>query len=220
MAPAISANLIAVAAHLLVFIGVAALVIVVPGPDTAVVTKNVLLYGRRAALATSLGVAAGLAAWTVAAAVGVASLLRASAVAFTVVKLIGALYLIWLGIRALLAARHAAHAEGSHALSGPPLSPLGGFRQGFFSDVANPKIGVFFTSLLPQFVDPGQPVLLPFLMLGAVFVLMTAVWLFAYCLAAARAAETLQRPRVRATLDRVTGVVLIAIGLRVAAEHR
>ncbi|HUE26036.1 MAG TPA: LysE family transporter, partial [Solirubrobacteraceae bacterium] len=94
-------------AHLLVFVGVAGLVIVIPGPDTAVVTKNVLIHGRRTALGTSLGVGAGLSVWTVAAAVGVASLVRASAVAFTVLKLVGALYLIWLGIHSWRAARHA-----------------------------------------------------------------------------------------------------------------
>jgi threonine/homoserine/homoserine lactone efflux protein len=100
------------------------------------------------------------------------------------------------------------------------MGALGGFRQGFLSDLANPKIGVFFTSLLPQFVDPGRPVLLPFLALGGVFVCMTALWLCSYCLLAARAAEALQRPRVKAALDRVTGIVLIAIGLRLATERR
>jgi RhtB (resistance to homoserine/threonine) family protein len=206
---------------LLVFIGVAAIVIVVPGPDTAVVTKNVLVHGRRAALGTSLGVSAGLSVWTLAAAVGVASVLRASDLAFTVLKLAGALYLVWLGVQALRAARLAAGDEqASLAPPRPAMGALGGFRQGLFSDLANPKIGVFFTSLLPQFVDPGRPVLVPFLALGAVFVLMTVLWLCAYCLIAARAAETLQRPRVRAALDRVTGVVLIALGLRLATEHR
>lgn len=100
------------------------------------------------------------------------------------------------------------------------MGALGGFRQGFLSDLANPKIGVFFTSLLPQFVDPGRPVLLPFLVLGAIFVVMTLIWLALYSVIAARAAEALQRPRVRALMDRVTGAVLIAIGLRLAAEHR
>jgi RhtB (resistance to homoserine/threonine) family protein len=215
------AKLSAVGAHLLVFLGVAAIVIVVPGPDTAVVTKNVLLHGRRAAVGTSLGVSAGLSVWTLAAAVGLASVLRASDVAFTVLKLIGALYLVWLGLQALRTARHAtADGQASPPAARPAMSALGGFRQGFFSDLANPKIGIFFTSLLPQFVDPGRPVLLPFLALGAVFVLMTVLWLCAYCLIAARAAETLQRPRVKAALDRVTGVVLIALGLRLATEHR
>lgn len=209
-------------AHFLVFIGVAALVIVVPGPDTAVVTKNILMYGRRTALGTSLGVSAGLAVWTLAAALGVASLVRASEVAFTTLKLVGALYLIWLGLQALRAAGRGydGDSDATAASARKELGPRGGFRQGFLSDLANPKIGVFFTSLLPQFVDPGQPVLLPFLALGAVFVLMTVVWLSAYCLVAARAADTLLRPRVRAVMDRITGVVLIAIGLRLATERR
>jgi RhtB (resistance to homoserine/threonine) family protein len=207
--------------HLLVFIGVAAIVIMIPGPDTAVVTKNVLLHGRRTALATSLGVSAGLSVWTLAAAGGVASLLRASAVAFTVLKLIGALYLVWLGIQALRAAGLAAGGAEDRAVAvRPAIGARGGFRQGFLSDLANPKIGIFFTSLLPQFVDPGRPVLVPFLVLGAVFVLMTVLWLFAYTLIAARAAQTLRRPRVKAALDRFTGVVLIAIGIRLATEHR
>lgn len=206
--------------HLLVFVGVAAIVIVIPGPDTAVVTKNVLVHGRRVALGTSLGVSAGLSLWTLAAAVGVASVVRTSAAAFTTLKLIGALYLVWLGLQALRSARGAAPQARSPSVHKPALGALGGFRQGLLSDLANPKIGVFFTSLLPQFVDPGHPVLLPFLALGAVFVLMTVVWLSAYCLIAARAAQTLQRPRVKAAMDRVTGVVLIAVGLRVALEHR
>jgi threonine/homoserine/homoserine lactone efflux protein len=207
--------------HFLVFIGVAALVILLPGPDTAVVTKNVVVHGRRAGLGTSLGVSAGLSVWTLAAAIGVASLVRASAIAFTVLKLIGALYLIWLGLQALRAARRAAAGQrGARLPARRAMGALGGFRQGFVSDIANPKIGVFFTSLLPQFVDSGRPVLLPFLALGGVFVLMTVLWLGAYCLIAARAAQTLQRPRVSAALDRLTGVVLIAIGLRVATERR
>lgn len=207
-------------AHLLVFIGVAAIVIVVPGPDTAVVTKNVLVHGRRTAFGTSLGVSAGLSVWTLAAAVGVASVVRASAVAFTVLKLVGALYLAWLGFQALRAAGQATSGAAQIKADKPALGALGGFRQGFLSDLANPKIGIFFTSLLPQFVDPGHSVLLPFLALGAVFVLMTVLWLSAYCLIAARAAKTLQRPRVKAAMDRITGVVLIALGLRLAFEHR
>jgi RhtB (resistance to homoserine/threonine) family protein len=206
---------------LLVFIGVAAIVIVVPGPDTAVVTKNVLVHGRRAALGTSLGVSAGLSLWTLAAAAGVASVVRASAVAFTVLKGLGAVYLVWLGIQALRAAGHAAAAQqASPAATKGAMSALGGFRQGFLSDLANPKIGIFFTSLLPQFVDPGRPILLPFIVLGAVFVLMTVVWLCAYSLIAARAVETLRRPRIKAALDRVTGIVLIALGVRLVTEHR
>ena len=206
--------------HLLVFIGVAAIVIVIPGPDTAVVTKNVLIHGRRAGLGTSLGVSAGLSMWTIAAAVGVASLVRASEVAFTMLKLLGALYLVWLGIQALRAAGHPTGDALTAAAARPGMSARGGFRQGFLSDLANPKIGIFFTSLLPQFVSAGHAVLLPFLVLGAIFVAMTLLWLLAYTLVADRAAQTLMRLWVRAGLDRFTGVVLIGLGLRLAVERR
>jgi threonine/homoserine/homoserine lactone efflux protein len=207
--------------HLLVFIGVAAIVIVIPGPDTAVVTKNVLIHGRRPGVGTSLGVSAGISVWTIAAAVGVASLVRASELAFTVLKLVGALYLVWLGIQALRASGRESSAEHPARRSGrSAMGARGGFRQGFLSDLANPKIGIFFTSLLPQFVSAGRPVLLPFLILGAIFAGRTGVGLLAYTAAAARAAQTLMRPRVRAALDRVTGVVLIGLGLRLAVERR
>jgi threonine/homoserine/homoserine lactone efflux protein len=145
---------------------------------------------------------------------------RASEVAFTVLKLAGALYLVWLGVQALRAARRTGTGEHPALATRSAAGTFGCFRQGLFSDLANPKIGIFFTSLLPQFVNPGEPVLLPFLALGAVFVMMTVLWLCAYSLIAARAAETLMRPRVRAAMDRATGVVLIAIGLRIAAERR
>lgn len=209
--------------HLLVFLGVSAVLVLFPGPDTAVVTKSVLVHGRRAGMATSLGVGAGLSVWTLAAALGIASLVRASVIAFTVLKLAGAVYLIWLGVQAIRAANHVPDGGEAATMRGVPRSALSvraGFRQGLFSDLGNPKAGIFFTSLLPQFVDPGQSVFVPFLVLGIIFVAMTILWLFIYCVVTARAAQTLMRPRVRAALDRATGVVLIAIGLKVATEHR
>jgi threonine/homoserine/homoserine lactone efflux protein len=209
-------------AHLRAFLGVALVVILTPGPDTALVTKNALLYGRRAALGTALGVNAGLVAWTVASALGVAALVRASAVAFTTLKLIGGLYLIFLGVQALLAARRRSAGVSGVGIDreGRPISGLLGFRQGLVSNLANPKIAVFFTSLLPQFIGRGEPVLIPFLILGGAFVAITVIWLSSYAVLASTAAGVLQRPRVRATLDRLTGVVLIGLGIRIAAEHR
>jgi RhtB (resistance to homoserine/threonine) family protein len=211
----------AVGVHLWAFVGIAALVIIAPGPDTVVVTKNALLHGRRAALATSLGVNTGLLIWTVAAALGIAAVVRESAVAFTVLKLVGAAYLVWLGIGALRAARRHAAPEAPHATrQSPRVGALLGYRQGLLSNLGNPKIAVFFTGLLPQFVSPGKPVLEPFLLLGGLFVLMTVVWLCGYALLAARASAVLGRPRVRAALDRVTGVVLVGLGVRLAFERR
>jgi RhtB (resistance to homoserine/threonine) family protein len=209
-----------VGVHLWLFLGIAAVVIVVPGPDTALVTKNAVLHGRRAALGTALGVNAGLSVWTLAAALGVASVLRASDVAFTALKLLGAAYLVWLGIQAFRAAGHG----GSHAslagAAGSSLGARGGFRQGALSDLANPKIGVFFTSVLPQFVDSGRSVLVPSLLLGALFVLMTLAWLSAYALVAVKASAVLRRRRVSAAIDRLSGAILIGFGIRIALERR
>ncbi len=207
--------------HLLAFVAVAALVIVAPGPDTVLVTKNAVVHGRGAALGTAFGVNAGLLVWTVAAAFGVAAIVRESAVAFTVLKLVGAAYLVWLGLQALRAARErSAHAPASTGGARSPLGPGAGFRQGLLSNLANPKIAVFFTGLLPQFVAPGRAVLEPFLLLGGLFVLMTLIWLSGYAVVAARAARVFSRPAVKATLDALTGVVLVGLGVRLALEHR
>ena len=206
--------------HLTAFIGVAALLIVTPGPDTALVTKNALLYGRRPALGTSLGVTAGLLIWTVASAFGVAAIVHASETLFTVMKLIGGAYLIWLGIQALRAAGHEKATDQVAVGATRRLNGKQGFRQGLINDLANPKIAAFFTSLLPQFIDPGQPVFVPFLVLGALFAVMTLAWLCAFALMASKAGGLLSRPRVKAGLDRLTGVVLIGLGLRLATERR
>jgi RhtB (resistance to homoserine/threonine) family protein len=205
--------------HVWLFVGIAAVVIVVPGPDTAIVTKNALLHGRRAALGTAFGVETGLAVWTVASALGVASIVRASDTAFTVLKLIGAAYLVWLGIQALRAAGRGSHSDAEPARR-TAVDGRGGFRQGLISDLANPKIGAFFTGLLPQFAGPGHSVLLPFLVLGGLFVLMTVVWLCGYALVAVKASAVLRRRRVKAVIDRVSGVILIGFGIRLAFERR
>ena len=208
--------------HLTAFIGVATLLIVTPGPDTALVTKNALLYGRRPAIGTSFGVTTGLLIWTVASALGVAAIVHASEALFTAMKLIGGAYLIWLGIQALRAAGREKATDEVAASSRRARSLDGkrGFRQGLINDLANPKIAAFFTSLLPQFITPGQPVLMPFLILGVLFAAMTLAWLVAFAVMASKAGGLLTRPRVKAGLDRLTGVVLIGLGLRLATERR
>jgi threonine/homoserine/homoserine lactone efflux protein len=202
------------------FIGIAAVVIVVPGPDTAIVTKNAVLHGRRAALGTAFGVETGLAVWTVASALGVASIVRASDTAFTALKLIGATYLVWLGVQALWAARRGGSHPDPESAPRARLDGRGGFRQGLISDLANPKIGAFFTGLLPQFAGPGHSVLIPFLALGGLFVLMTMVWLCSYALVAVKASDVLRRRRVSAAVDGLSGVILIGFGVRLALERR
>jgi threonine/homoserine/homoserine lactone efflux protein len=193
------------------FVVLAVVIVVTPGVDMALVTKNALLYGRRAALASAFGVNVGIALWTIAATVGLAALVQASAEVFAFVKLAGAVYLIYLGIQAL---RHAGRRADLAAL--PAVTARTAFRQGLISNALNPKIAVFFTSLLPQF-GSTLPQLLA---LGALFNLFGIVWLSAYALAAARAGDTLRRPRVRAVLDYLSGVVLVGLGVRLALEKR
>jgi threonine/homoserine/homoserine lactone efflux protein len=203
------------------FAGVAALIIMTPGPDTAIVTKNALVSGRRAALGAAFGVNAGLLIWTAASAFGLAAVVRASSIAFDALKFAGALYLIWLGIQALRGAGHGLGAiADEQPVAGRRAGGARGFRQGLASNLGNPKIAVFFTSLLPQFIARADSVLLPSLLLGGLFVAMTVVWLSGFALAASRASSALRRPAVKRTLDRVTGVVLIGLGLRLAVEHR
>jgi threonine/homoserine/homoserine lactone efflux protein len=142
-------------------------------------------------------------------------------VAFTVLKLVGAAYLVWLGIEALLAARRRApDAAADKVRERPRLGARRGFRQGLLSNLGNPKIAVFFTSLLPQFVVGHAAVLWPSPLLGGFFVLITLVWLCGYAVLAARISAVLTRPAVKAGLDAVTGAVLVGLGIRLALERR
>jgi threonine/homoserine/homoserine lactone efflux protein len=204
------------------FVGVAALVIVTPGPDTALTVRNALLGGRAAGVATAAGVALGLAVWTLAASAGIAALLVASEPAFVAVKLAGAAYLVFLGAQSLLHAlrgRGAEHADedGERARR---LRPAAALRQGVLNDLGNPKIAVFFTTLLPQFAPAHGPAFPTLLALGLLFCAMTFAWLCAYSAAVATAGKALRRPRVRRTLDAVMGAALVAVGVRVAVERR
>jgi threonine/homoserine/homoserine lactone efflux protein len=190
-------------------------VIVTPGQDTALTIRNTLAGGRRSGLFTALGVAGGQATWTLAAAAGIAALVSASEPLFLAVKLCGAAYLVFLGVQTLLAAlRRRALAPSPHAHR---PDARGAFRQGVVSNLGNPKMAVFFTSLLPQFGGTSFATLLG---LGLVFCTMTAVWLSAYGVAVAKAGDVLRRPRIRRALDAVTGTVLVAFGLRLATESR
>ena len=199
-------------AELAGFLVVTAVVICTPGPDTALTIRNALLGGRAGGLATALGVALGQAVWTVAAAAGLVALLRASQPAFTALKLAGAAYLVFLGLQSLLAALRRRSQEPRHA---PAPTRGSSLRQGLVSNLANPKMAVFFTSLLPQFGTAFATLLA----LGLAFSFLTALWLSAYAVAAAGARRLLARERLRRAVDATTGVVLVALGLRVAGQR-
>jgi threonine/homoserine/homoserine lactone efflux protein len=203
-------------ASLLAFIGISVLLSVTPGPDMAVVTKNALAHGRRGVVLTTTGIALALAIWITATAVGLSALLRASGEPLFVLKLVGAAYLAYLGVRTLIESRRRPADLMATAPAPAPAHAI--FRQGFLSALTNPKLGVFFVTFLPQFVAPGQAVLPRLLLLGAIFAVIGWSWMNAYGLLVSRLRDVITAPRVRQWMERVTGVVLLGFGARLAVE--
>ena len=206
---------------LLAFLVIAALVIVAPGPDTALTIRNTLGAGRPGGLGTALGVAAGQAVWTVAASAGLTALLVASAPAFAALRMAGAVYLVWLGAHSLWAAlRGEGGARTGERREARRRGAGGAFRQGVLSNLDNPKMAVFFTSLLPQFAPSGRASFATLLALGVLFCGMTLTWLAACAVVVARVGDVLERSGVRRVVEAVTGLVLLALGARLALDRR
>ncbi|TMC87564.1 MAG: LysE family translocator [Chloroflexi bacterium] len=203
--------------ELIAFAGVSLLLSVTPGPDMAVVTRNALAHGRRGVVLTTTGIALALSFWISATAFGVSALLRSSADLFFGLKLVGAAYLAYLGVRTLIDSRQ--QPADLLATAPPPAPAHAIFRQGFLSALTNPKLGVFFVTFLPQFVVPGQAVLPRLLELGLVFAVIGWTWMIVYGLMVTRIRAFITAPRVRQWMERVTGVVLLGFGARLAAER-
>lgn len=205
----------------LAFLGIAAIVIVSPGQDTALTIRNTLLGGRAAGVATAAGVAIGQACWTVGASLGLTALLVASEPVFAAVRLLGAAYLCWLGAHSIWRAVRPGDQHGELiAGRGERLDYRHALRQGALSNLGNPKMAIFFSSLLPQFVTPGPVAAATMLGLGLVFATMTLAWLSGYAVVVERAGGVLRRPRVRRAFDAIMGVILVTFGARLAAERR
>jgi len=202
---------------LLAFAGVSLLLAVTPGPDMAVVTKNALAHGRRGVVLTTSGIALALVVWVTATAVGLSALLRTSGEVLFALKIVGAVYLAYLGVRTLLESRSR---PGDLLAGSPAAAPAHAvFRQGFLSAISNPKLGVFFVTFLPQFVLAGQQVLPRLLVLGVTFAVIGWLWMNVYGLFVTRLRAVITAPRVRQWMQRITGVVLLGFGARLALER-
>ena len=202
----------------LAFLGVSLLVICTPGQDTALTIRNTLLGDRRTGIATALGVSTGQAAWTLATSAGLAVVLMASAPLFLALRLAGAVYLVYLGLRSVVNAM--ARRDSAEAAEPRPVSHLSArtaLAQGFLSNLSNAKMVAFFISLLPPFAGP-HPTFLLLLALGLNFSLLTLVWLIGYAFAVERMGRWLRRASIRRALDGILGTVLVALGVRVGAE--
>jgi len=202
--------------RLVAFVGVSVAVVVIPGPDMALVARNVLRHGRSAGIATSVGICTGILGWAIVAALGVSTLLATSAIAFTALKLAGAAYLIYLGIATLRA-----H-EGT-VVSGPDdragVAWHRAWLQGLLSALLNPKLGVFFLTLLPQFIAPGDSPAVQALQLAVVFDLIGLAWLVTYSAMLGAVGAALNRPGPRRFIRWLTGTILVGLGARVAHER-
>jgi threonine/homoserine/homoserine lactone efflux protein len=200
------------------FLAVAAVAVLVPGPDTFVVLRTALAEGPRAGTWAAAGSGAGNLLWGAASALGVAALLAASAPAFAALKLAGAAYLVVVGAQALLAAKRgeALAGDGGHD---EQLSSGAAFRRGVVSDLLNVKVGLFWTALVPQFVTADTAALLPVAMVAAMGSLVF-VWLAAYARLAASLSTTLTRRRSARAVHGTVGAVFVALGARLAlAQH-
>ncbi|AYL40327.1 threonine transporter RhtB (plasmid) [Streptomyces fungicidicus] len=202
--------------QLLAATGVLAVLTMVPGPDMAVVTRRALASGWQDGLRTVGGISAGLLIWGALTVVGLAAVLAASATAYTVVKLAGAVYLCFLGVQALLQSRAG---RSETPVAGAPVPAGNPWRTGLVSNVFNPKVAVFYTGLLPTLAPSGLPPHLGMTLLVLVHTALTLGWLGGYVLVLAKAQAFFGRPGVRRAMDRVTGVVLIGFGVKVAASQ-
>jgi len=200
------------------FVVAGVLLNIAPGQDTFYILGSSIAQGRRAGVASALGIGAGCIVHTIAAAAGLSAILAASAAAFVVVKLAGAAYLIYLGARYILAREHALPPSAAVA----PGTAWKAFRQGIVTNVLNPKVALFFLAFLPQFIAPDSPTkIAAFIALGLTFIATGTVW----CIFLAFAAAAVRRfftghPKAFTRLSQTAGTLFILLGLRLAVSER
>lgn len=199
---------------LLTFTVAAALLAATPGVDTALVLRALVTSGARRALQAALGIAAGCLVWGAVVALGLGALLTASNIAFNVLKVAGATYLFWQGLKLLRRKTTA-----GQALTAGPAPSGSAFWTGFLTNVLNPKVGVFYVTLLPQFMVTDVPAGSYIFALAGIHVALSLLWFVLLIVAARPLQQWLARPRVQTAMDRITGAVFVAFGLKLVAAQ-
>ncbi|MED2970907.1 LysE family translocator [Fictibacillus sp. B-59209] len=210
--------------HFLLFVVMAVCLIILPGPDTAIATKNTLSLGKTGGFKTMLGTCGALLIHTVAAVVGLSAIIVKSAMLFSIFKYAGAVYLIYIGIKSLWALKDR---NIETAYSAEPADQTPGirkssscFRQGFLTNLLNPKVALFFLTFLPQFLERGSNAFVQFSIMGLTYTLLTAAWFFFYIYLINQISVFMKRPATQRVMQGVTGVVLIGFGMKLALEKQ
>ncbi|MCM3124458.1 MULTISPECIES: LysE family translocator [unclassified Mesobacillus] len=192
--------------------------IILPGPDTAIATKNTVAIGRIGGFKTVLGTCCALMIHTSAAVLGLSAIIVKSALLFSIFKFAGAVYLIYLGVRTLWSLRKKEEAATAEVITKTHPENASCFKQGFLTNILNPKVAVFFLTFLPQFVEPGSNTFIPFLMMGITYTVLTAVWFVLYVFLINQISAFMKKPKTQNIIERITGAILIGFGIKLALE--
>jgi RhtB (resistance to homoserine/threonine) family protein len=202
--------------QVIAFFFVASVLAITPGADTMLVMKNSMRFGSAAGWATTIGILGGTLVHALISALGISVILTQSEALFQLVKALGALYLVWLGIQALSSAGQRPQDDQT----GKNLAVRGAFLEGLITNILNPKVAIFYIAFLPQFIDASDPVLAKSLLLASIHNGLSLLWLGALVAIIARGSTWIQRPHIQKRLSRISGAILIALGLRLALESR
>lgn len=204
--------------NVLFFLITCVLLIILPGPDTAIVTKNTIVNGQKGGFQTMIGSCVGLSIHTIATVAGLSAIIVKSALAFTVIKYVGAAYLCYLGMKTLLNMR----AKKVEINDIPSIEAKGNsyFKQGLITNVTNPKVAVFFLTFLPQFLAAGNEPFWPFLTMGIMYIVLTFIWFALYVFLLNKIRNFMKKPATQAVIEMLTGAVLIGFGLKLAFEKQ
>ncbi|MEH7275887.1 LysE family translocator [Neobacillus vireti] len=198
------------------FVVMCILLILLPGPDTAIATKNTLVVGRTGGFKTMFGTCCALLIHTLAAVIGLSAIIVKSALLFSVFKYVGAVYLVYLGAKTLWALKNKKTTPEINAES--KYEGKSCFKQGFLTNLLNPKVAVFFLTFLPQFVNAGSDTFIPFLTMGITYTILTAVWFLLYIYLLNQISAFMKKPRTQRVMEGITGTILIGFGLKLALE--
>ncbi|MBO1511072.1 LysE family translocator [Metabacillus bambusae] len=200
------------------FLVLSLFIVISPGIDTALITKRTISDGRKDGYKMALGLSTGSLVHTFAAAFGISAILMQSAVAFEIVKYVGAIYLIYLGLSSFIT-RSKKEFTNFENLNNSVMKKSA-FKQGLFSNVLNPKVAMFFLTFLPQFVKTGENATQQLIMMGVIYTVLSIAWFFVYVLLINYLRVWLMSPKVQRIMDKATGLVLIGFGLKLALDKQ